>query len=395
MTLTFPLRLYSKSSVGVDQTCKRKLYFNYELLGGIQAKTTSLELFIGIALHDGLAAIAEGIAIDDIATAGFKQVYVPLIEAATNPNTGEIQDEDIDYAKEQATLVEGLLRGFHKHVWPRLMNDYTVYLVEKPMVYRHGDLGMMVKADLVLQSKLDETLWYVEYKSTSSKREEWVKSWETNVQLHSSIYAIEQSEGIEVTGVIVQGLYKGYESYGKLSSPMCYAYKKSGNPPFTQSQVSYKYLNGWRRTPTWELEGGLKAWVEGMPEEVLADQFPQTPPIFINKDLIDAFFRQQTMRQHQIIDALVNLKSADLDAWDKQSVLDEVFPQNFEACTPSWGRFECQYKLLCHGGVEDPLMHGFVARDVKHLEPFLEVLRKDAELDKSFKEMMTYEPEQD
>lgn len=375
MASNFPLRLYSKSSVGVDQTCKRKLYFNYELLGGIQAKTTSLELFIGIALHDGLAAIAEGVDIDAIGQTAFAQVYKPLVEAATNPETGEIQPEDVEYAKEQATLVEGLLRGFYKHIWPRLMLEYKVYLIEKPMVYLHDDLGMMVKADLVLQSLADGTLWYLEYKSTSSKREEWVKSWETNVQLHSSIYAIEQSEGIEVTGVIVQGLYKGYESYGKLSSPMCYAYKKAGNPPFTQSQVAYKYIAGWRRTPTWDLEGGVKAWVEGMPDEVLADQFPQTPPIFVNKDLIDAFFRQQALRQHQIVDATSFLKDGIDNPEQNQQILDSTFPQNFEACTPSWGRFDCQYKLLCHGGVEDPLMHGYVPRDTAHLEPFLEVLR--------------------
>lgn len=382
-SMKFPIRLFSKSSVGVDQTCKRKLFWGYEFQGGVQPKTQSLELFLGSSLHDGLAAIAldEQLALGDeaklgidlIANTGYQQVFRPLIEAATNPETGEIQPEDIDYAKEQATLIEGLLRGFYKHVWPKLMAEYTVYLVEQAMVYRYSNVGMMVKADLVLQSKADETLWYLEYKSTSSKKEEWTKSWETNVQLHSSIKAIEQAKGIEVSGVIVQGLYKGYESYGKLSTPMCYAYKKHGNPPFTQDQISYKYLAGWRKFPVWELEGGVKKWVDNMPDEILADQFPQTPPIFVNNELIEAFFRQQDVRQNEIVDAITMIKrSPDL----AQVFMDTAFPQNFEACVPSWGRFECPYKILCHGPTIDPLKIGFVARNTTHLEPFYKVLKE-------------------
>ena len=157
--------------------------------------------------------------------------------------------------------------------------------------------------------------------------------------------------------VQIVGLYKGYESYGKQSSPFCYAYKKAGNPPFTQDAIQYEYKAGFKRIPTWELEGGVKAWVDGMPENVLANQFPMTAPIPINEDLIDSFFKQRLVREMQIA------KCAQSDP--NMADLDEFFPQRFDQCQPSFG-YACGFKKLCHGYVENPLEDGFVLREPHH-----------------------------
>lgn len=388
--------LYSKSSVGTDNTCHRKYFHAYKSGGdGVQAHGQAIELFMGSALHDGLAAIAtyqtihdteptlfkdgsreQVINIDIIAKTAYKQVLGPIIEAATNRQTGEVQPEDIAYACEQATLVEGLLRGFYKHVWPRLMAEYDIEFFEKPMIYKHDGIGMVVKADLVVRSKTTGMLTYVEYKSTSSKDDRWIRSWDTNIQLHSSVRAIEQAVGEEVESVIVIGLYKGYFSYNKQGSPFCYGYLKKGNPPFTTDQIGYKYLAGWNKTPTWTMPGGVKDWVAKMPEEILQEQFPQTPPIFLNRDLIDAFFRQQATRQLQIIDTMSFLNDGIDNPEQNLKLMDDTFPQNFEECTPAWGS-ECPYRILCHGPEVDPLTLGFQKRTMDHMAPFLEVLQND------------------
>lgn len=384
--------LYSKSSVGTDNTCHRKYFHAYKAGGtGIQARGQAIELFMGSALHDGLACIAQDemeeaktnsedrgnqIGIDTIAKTAFKQVLDPMIEAATNRKTGQIEQDDVDYAREQATLVEGLLRGFYRHVWPRLMEEYDIEFFEKPMIFKHDGIGMVVKADLVVRSKSTGMLTYVEYKSTSSKDDRWIRSWDTNIQLHSSVRAIEQAVGEEVESVIVIGLYKGYFSYNKQGSPFCYGYKKNGNPPFTTEQLGYKYLAGWNKTPTWMMPDGVKGWVAKMPEEILQEQFPQTPPIFLNRDLIDAFFRQQAVRQRLIQYAQVELDKDILLPEARQLLMDEVFPQNFEECTPAWGG-ECNYRILCHGPQVDPLTLGFQSRTTDHMQPFYEVLEND------------------
>lgn len=367
------LRFYSKSGVQCDWQCPRKRYWQYEYEGkGITTGNTHLELYLGQSIHDGLAAIASQhiagtVDIDLIASTAQQQI----VEALLAQTTGEI--DEFDFANEQAALVEGLLRGFYKQVWPSLMKQYPkILMIEQPMVFKHDGFGFLSKPDLVVEDP-EGGIWYVEYKSTSSKKEAWINSWGTAIQLHSTIKAIESSIGDKVTGVIVQGLYKGFESYGKQSSPFCYAYRRNGNPPFSTTETIYEYRSGFKRIPTWELPGGVKAWVEGMPENVLADQYPQSPPIFVKDYLIDAFFQQRAWREWEIMTAVETLRGADPEGQAK--VLDIAFPQRFDQCVPSFGK-ACPYLKLCHGpqGV-DPLQNGYEWRDQEHLEEYKEIAK--------------------
>lgn len=359
------LRLYDRSRVTTDWTCPRKRYWQYEYDGkGIVSGNTHLELWMGTTVHDGLAAIAAQhqsgeVNIDEIATGARKQMYDSLM----GDSEAFLQDE-YNFACEQGALVEGLLRGFYRAVWPRLMAQYPdIRLVESEMQFDHDGLRFMSKPDLVLGDP-EGNLWYLEYKTTSSKKEGWVNSWATAVQLHSTIRAIEATVNEKVTGVIVQGLYKGYESYGKQSSPFCYSYQRKGSPPFSQDEVQYEYKAGFKRYPTWELPGGVKAWVEGMPDHILGDQFPQTPPIFVNDDLVDRFFEQRNWREQEIKLAMQMIGVLD-DPAASVNVLDTAFPQRFDQCHPYFGK-PCAYLKLCHGHCEDPLKEGFEYRIPHH-----------------------------
>jgi hypothetical protein len=218
------------------------------------------------------------------------------------------------------------------------------------MEYPHGDhLLFMSRPDLVVADK-HGTLVYIEYKTTSSKRDEWINQWDTAVQLHSSVKAIEHTLGRKVGAVVVQGLYKGYVAYSKQTSPMCYAYLRGANPPFTVGEISYDYKAGFKKSPTWELPNGVKGWVGGMSDILLSEQFPQTAPIFINDRMVDAFFKQREVRESEI---------------QQGGDVDQVFPQNFSQCNPGWGK-PCQFRQLCFGGADNPLDHGFVPRMPHH-----------------------------
>jgi PD-(D/E)XK nuclease superfamily protein len=355
------IRLIDRTRTVADWKCPRARYWGYEWGGrGIVKAGDSLPLFMGITLHDALAAIAtltlnsKDVDIDLLASTANAQMQQELLPDDGNP-------DDVEFAGEQAALVEGLIRGFYKHVWPRLMNQYDIVCTEEEMEWPLDDEGsfrFMTKPDLILEHKNSKELVYVEYKSTSSKKENWVNSWDTAVQLHSSIRATERSLDRPVSGVQIVGLYKGYESYGKQSSPFCYAYIRRGRPPFSEDEVSYSYKAGFKREATWTQPGGLKAWVDAMPENILADQFPMTPVIYPNDDLVEAFFRQRLHREREITDST---------NFDGTVDLDKVFPQRFDQCQPSFG-WGCQYKKICHGFVQDPLNEGFVLREPHHAQ---------------------------
>jgi hypothetical protein len=360
--------LYDRSRVTTDWRCPRSRYWGYEYQGkGITSGNIHLELYMGTAIHDALGAIAtfqknvEAVNIDLIATTAKTQ----MVQALLAQMDGEDEYEATTFANEQAALVEGLVRGYYRHVWPRLLQQYpTIISIEQEMTYEHDNLTFMARPDLIM-ADTEGNLFYIEYKSTSSKREDWINSWNTAIQLHSSVRAAEATLGEPITAVVVQGLYKGYPAYGKQSSPFCYAYFKTGNPPFTEASYSYEYKAGYKRTPTWELDGGVKQWVEDMPDAVLADQFPQTPPIFINDDLLNAFFRQRAEREPEIAVVSKGLLDPDLKSVFRDQLLDMAFPQKFDQCVPGWGK-PCQFRMLCHGVIDDPLKAGFEYRIPHH-----------------------------
>lgn len=363
---THPIRLIDRSRVVAGWTCPRKRYWNYEFNGrGIVKSTTSLPLFVGTVLHDGLAAIAtftqqgQVVPIDTIAEMAFKQLYDGLMESSGDT----LEDEAINYANEQATLTEGILRAFYKYTWPILMAQYPkIIAVEQEVEYTLADgFVFMSKPDLLVEDQ-SGNLVYLEYKSTSSKKPEWINSWDNAVQVHSSIKAVGETLGREPVAVQIVGLFKGYFSYGRQNSPLCYGFKKSGNPPFTQDAWSYEYKAGWKRVPTWEMSGGVKQWIEDMPDEILVNQFPLTPQIFVNNDLVDSFFKQTLTREQDIAGAMQKIYD---NPMNEPAILDEFFSQRFDQCQPAYG-FNCEYKKLCHGSVQDPLTEGFVYRDGHH-----------------------------
>lgn len=625
--------LHSRPRAEVDWTCPRKRYWDYEYAGvGLEGDAESLEQFLGTTIHDASAVIAEGkVDIDLIATTAHQQMFESLTTYI--PGTKEEVEE---YANEQSSLVEGLIRGYHKHQWPRLLERFPkVLAIEKDVTFRHdhngnpdpsGNFIFMAKPDLILEGP--EGAVYIEHKTTKSKKIEWINQWEKSVQVHATREAIKQSLGIDCVGVIVQGWYKGYLSYGKLSSPFCYAYHRWGNPPFTQTETClvpetkvltrglrwvqlgdvkvgdtlvgfdeepirktkrqakrqwrssvvekvgrttlpcyeltfedgtvvtcsenhlwligplngkglgsgswletkklkagpqnachvykpldvwetdrsydggylraalegegslsyafnkasdslgvrlsfaqkpgkmldavrqcleaygfpvyetdsdsgvknltvsrrkgvltilgrvrperlldkldlnkvgavrpsrlpvrlvskrfvgdrevvtiqtstktllaeglathncYEYKAGYKRYPVWTLDGGVKKWVEEMPEQVLMEQFPQTPLIFPNEEMTRRFFAQRAMRELDIRmgrETILNAKETD-DQQTINSVLTVTFPQKFKECTPAHG-FECPRLHLCWGGDVDPLKAGCQLRTPHH-----------------------------
>lgn len=210
-----------------DWTCGRKRYLNYELDGfGIVPEDEPKELAMGSILHTSLAAIAEGqlagdIDIDSIASTAKQGVLKHFLDPHSASVMPSRSDKEELYAKEQSTLVEGLIRGFYKYQWPQLMAMYPKILaIEQEMPYTYETLLYMSKPDLVAATPEGQVA-YIEYKSTSSKKPEWINSWNSAIQLHSTTRAIESHLGERIDHVVVQGLYKGYEAYGKQSSPFC------------------------------------------------------------------------------------------------------------------------------------------------------------------------------
>lgn len=340
--MTSPLIFYDRSRVVTDWKCPRARFWGYEYgRKGISPRRRSIYLEVGDRLHKGMA---------DLLLDGDVDVVAPRQALAyeTSLREGEIDLSTMDENKiqEQKTILEGMIRGWDRAVKPFLLRDYEIIKVEGEVKLDHDGCRLMAKPDVIARRKVDNTIWYPEWKSTGSMKPSWFRQWHKAVQLHWTAKAIEETIREKVSGVIVFGLYKGFESaYGRQESMFGYGYgPKNG---LDENGLIYRYKPGLWKYPIWETTTP-KVWVEGMPTDLLEKQFGETGPIYLNDHLTARSLAQTALREHDIRQGIELIESA-VEAGEHTAVtdfLDKYFPQHFDQCQPGWGT-GCAFHDAC------------------------------------------------
>lgn len=373
---------WSRGQAEADWRCPRFRYYAYEYQGGLVADNLSLDLFLGTCVHDAVAGLLRGavspatIAADVAAgvTATLSR-YWRVPEPAAGASLSDAQRQ----VREKATWVESVVHGLARVLVPSLRGQ--VVGVEVPCIFPHDQTGQentagpfvfRCRPDVVLDTP--DGLVYLEIKTSSTKRAEWITSWQTAIQIHATMRALAFTFRRPVAHAVVQGIYKGSEAFGRLTSPLVYGYLTRGTPPFARPSYAYEWRPGLTRTPVWDIPGGAAGWMANMPVAQLSEQFPQTPPIAYQPAMTEAFFRQRAIREQAVRALPAALREEDPAACpDADTLLDTHYPQTFSACRPAWGD-PCPYFAICHGGVSDPLAQGFRHRDTDHQAGFLDLI---------------------
>jgi hypothetical protein len=165
-----------------------------------------------------------------------------------------------------------------------------------------------------------------------------------------------------VERAIVIGFSKGYKDKRNnipCKSPLNYGYANREFGMTPQYSYDYQRSRGWELMRVGEEFEDLTPWIAGMPESTLSEQYPRTGPIFAREDIAETWFRQQLIREAEIVDAIQELHT--LQTYDEiMLVLDTHFKQNFSKCDPAFG-YKCDYEPYCwipHIS-ENPLEYGF------------------------------------
>lgn len=342
MSDTHELKIYpfSYTRAASDEECQRKRYLGREWGNtGLMPVKAGWPLVHGNIVHKAL---------EDLAKLGSVDVALyrkQTFDEALKAGMGMVMAQD------WGALVEGQLRGFQRVVWPNLMAEYTIQDTERwiTMDIPVGDRNYKFRArqDLLLKSKHDGHLCYIDYKNTSSTKPQWVKSWSKSIQLHSSMYALEKSEGIKIDRALVIGLYKGYnnDKKGQQQSVFTYGYANREYAMTPTYQVEYTRARGWEQFSVADEFDDLSEWVAKMNIQTLGEQFLLTQPIHPRYDIAEVWFRQQLHREAEVADAVQVLHSS-TDVNEITDILDKHFKQNFSHCDPAYG-YSCEFQNLC------------------------------------------------
>lgn len=362
----------SRSEVLKWQACPRKRYWSTVFnRRGIQPRTRSVPLAVGIAVHEGVEGLLRGKSVDYCATLG----VASFLRYVEDRKLAGIPDEQRNFALgENLAMVEALVRVYGLVQLPRLLTEYDVVAVERELDAPLGhDLTFLGRTDGELLRKMDGKLGVFSLKTTSTWGPWSERAARLDMQGKSETWLTQAATGVRPEFVKMDFLVKGkYESYGLMfggakfyNSFLLHPYKKVGLS-FTSSGLApqYEFPNGkggktrlgkeWKRCAIWqEGEIGVGAWIEQIfageffgadhlnGRDLLA-QWIHTPiPYFRTDGEIKAWQIQTAEAEAEIIRKSQMIHELGLDA---------TFPQHTAACfdynTP------CEFYGICWDGAD-------------------------------------------
>ncbi len=338
-------RRIDRSRYATLRTCPRKRYWNYEYLGkGLSGINPSIEIAAGIAGHSAMAALLGSpvplLVLDTALQVGKASLWEQFPNAASDEAVHETLTQEW-------TIVEALLRAWHKARLPRFSAEYEVVVVEKempPLAIGHG-IELMTRPDLVVRRRTDSTYWDWDWKFTGFIGK-WQERWDADLTRLTKAAAIEAALNIRIEGVTVEGLYKGPKRDGYYTSPLVVAYlHESGEHSFEA-----KRSRGWTKYQLCRPEAPItvKHWIDQWPAEMLLEHFVQTIPL-----PRDPFKSKSALVQIANAEAQVAIAALKGHSDD---VLDTEWPQNHDACW-KYNR-PCPFLHLCQSPGIDPMETG-------------------------------------
>lgn len=340
--MTSPLLFITdRTSIETDWKCGAMLWwYKYHQGKGIVPKDEEEHFLVGRDIHEDMEGFPLGKGVEDILST------LPSFESC----------EGDQFKLEILCRRRGWVIAFGEVVWPYLMQHYTVEAVEKELVFDRSPLWIQVKPDLVLRNKKTGRLVYIEYKSTASLSPKFTAHWDTAIQLHLGIAALEEELGEKVEFGQVIGFNKGTWR-GRLIHPFVWGYRNSETG---EVQVPYKY--GLDHYPAWEYHSHDE-WVRQLAgREALEAQFGWSAPVFKNDHLINKIVERRLVREEEI--------------WtvkDQCQGNEEERNKHFEMrpihCLPSFGS-GCVYSQCCFNESvgKDPIGSGLYIERTPHHE---------------------------
>jgi hypothetical protein len=279
----------------------------------------SSDLALGIALHAGLEALLNGES-SARALALVREHW--LAELGSNTESADL--------RAISDLAQALLKGWSRAKLPAFLEQYEIVSVEKEeVVPLTPTLALYARADAVVRDRNDGFLYVINWKSTSSKKD-WTQQWTNEVQAWTEALAIESALGEPVVGCIFEGFYKGGKYDDSSTSPLIRAFWN----PETNEWSHERRGKPWIARSASQFPGGIAAWVDFLPLDVVEDQFVRSAPIIKDDAVVRAWLAQ---RIRFFTDAQRFLQP-DVSEADRL----EFFMQNF-----GWNCRGCPYTRAC------------------------------------------------
>lgn len=187
--------LVDRSRIISYQSCPRMRWLQYHRDGtGLVPLRLNIPLTVGGCVHEGLEDLLSGKGVEEAVKRAVGKYWAEVRLRGIQSESGD--DEDI-VAKEQAALIEGMLRGYEKVQLPKLLAEYEVLEVEKEESFQLADdIVLMARADALLLERESGDLYIQSFKTAASWDSRTDKSAQFDMQGLSEMAAVEGRLGM-------------------------------------------------------------------------------------------------------------------------------------------------------------------------------------------------------
>lgn len=370
----------SRWELGV-QECQTKRYwqYHYDKLGLVPLGT-AIELWTGLLVHAALANLLVCCKGSSQPTqAQQRQAWkLAATEALAEPPACSEFTK-----KEQLWLAESLYWGFVRTQLPYLLEHYEVVAVEQEIELElEPDMLLMTRPDLVVRRRSDGRLVLVDFKTTKSVTDAFIKEFSTSPQMAGYTLAAEKFFGEPIEEYMIWALIKGgrdkFSKKGGLEtaesrqySPLCYAKFQEPNPPLSP-ETAWDLRGYWYdKSPAWEVvfsqqepsESPSECWIRLLDKSLVLEQFAIIGPYPRQEYTGQSFLENLKGEEHRWKNKLGMITSLD-PAEHMQQVVQHI-GQSYQCWT--YGS-RCTYYELCFGPLQNPMDTGRFKRRIPHHE---------------------------
>jgi hypothetical protein len=370
-------RTIDRSRVEAREDCGRMRFLGYDFAEtGLEPEEQALPLLSGIAIHAAHARLLAGHPLEQVV----REILEDYVREIKERGLYGLEVTQV-VIREQAALLEGMLRTWAAVRLPRILEEYDVVSIEQTFdwILVPDQLRQRLRFDVVLRRKDDGMLFILDFKGMKYPSELFEKQKEHDLQSCLYLQALKEHSGEFVGGIIYEGLLRGrfakdtafkspFFQQKIQQSPYTIAYKLDGvTAAESVYQTEYTSKKGYHKVRTFD-EMPMKRWVEEwlIPEGKANELFvvmPAVSPPPAELEEVKAQVIYEESKYHDDLELFKQL-SADAAKGDPiaagmaEQVLRRMAPKRRNRCFKYGQDNGCKFYDICFNQGARPLEDG-------------------------------------
>ena len=284
------------SQVETDDTCRMRYWFRHQEGGkGILNKETVVSQLLDTEIHNDLRSLSR---MDNISPLAIQDLINDVLSHLTLEDKQDTGKMELLYRR------LGWFAAFAIYREPTIRATYDTLPSDEAFILDKDPLWVVAYPDRIVKDKQTGEIAYWEYVQMGPglTQERWKQGWHYNIRLHVGLAAAAANLDKDQTPSVAHAIGIGRGFHSLLDHRLCHPYVYGYRNPITREWAATidNRQGAWEKQPVWDFPEGIVAWVRLCGEHTAKGQFQMSPPVTLNKDILDHWCAHRVHREREI-----------------------------------------------------------------------------------------------